>query len=812
MRFFKTLFERPEGGFARTRVLATVGWTLTVFALVVIGAFVSATKIAAACCGGLCGSCTITVYIYSFTTDKTGYTYGDQAILNWNSSGDYCILNGGNWNSMQTSAAGTLGVGLLNPGTYNISLQCVDTGGATTGTSPAAWVGFTVCSTGYTWNGSSCQPPAAPTNDVTVACGGYNELGCPGGIYNNSGQITKPSSGSRTLSVQSSHYQQSGDTLIAAAIVQLTNGWSAGAVNPDSYPYSPGSYSNAQVVRNDVGIANNSYTFTVTPTTPAGTYYFYPTTATNFYAWNNYLPSSASWSRVASITVLEGAAQLPTVTISSSGSPGEPSTAGTYTITRSSTSGTLNIGFVMSGTAVRCGTSSYAGCSTSTTDYYLSGCGISGGSGTALSLGSGVASCQVTLTLVDTLGSESTETAIMTLSSGSGYTLGSPSASTLNITDNDSSGTDICTDISGTQSSPPSGCNTPSPSPGACIPSGGSYNSGTGTCSSSGSFSFDLSSAGASITKGTSGSVAIQARRTGGSATSITSFFDTGAPSGVTFGSYSPTSCTPSTSWSTCTTLPVTVSSFATPGTYPITFYAFDQSGAVGDYANFDLVVQDSTQSFSYSLSASDVAIAQGSTAYEIVSATLQSGSAQAVTDFFWGQAPPGVTLGAFSPSSCIPTDVDCVIAPITVSPSAETGVHQLVVYGSGGSVYTYFYLTVTGQGGAQGLVVSITKDSNEGDAGELGTGQDTGTFILARANDPNGNEAALWVDYQLDGSATLDTDYTLGGTCDNISDVGATIPVNEASCTIIVDPIEDALEEGTETITITPIPRVSQN
>ena len=35
---------------------------------------------------------------------------------------------------------------------------------------------------------------------------------------------------------------------------------------------------------------------------------------------------------------------------------------------------------------------------------------------------------------------------------------------------------DICTDIAGNQSSPPSGCQTPSPSPGSCIPSGDMYN------------------------------------------------------------------------------------------------------------------------------------------------------------------------------------------------------------------------------------------------------------------------------------------------------------------------------------------------
>lgn len=825
MGFLKTLFERPDGGFARAKLLSVLGWTLGVAFLVVMGTLTNAQKAAAACCGGLCGSCTVPVYIYYFTTDKTGYTYGDQAILSWSAQGDYCILNGGNWNSAAVSPAGTLGVGLLNPGAYNISLQCVDTGGATTGTSAASWVSFSVCSTGYTWNGSSCQPPGLPTNDITVACGGNNELGCPGGTYNNAGQITKPTSGSKTLSVQSAHYKQSGDTLAAAAIVQLpNNNWSSGSVNPDNYPYAPGSYSNAQVARNDSGIASNSYTFTVTPSTPAGTYYFYPTTATYFYAWNNYASTNANWSRLAYIQVLDAPVQtLPTITVSKSGSPGESATAGTFVVSRTgATTAQLLVYMNMTGTATRCTTSTFGACSTSSTDYYLTGCGISGSASTFY-IPVGQSSCTFTLTPVDTVGAEPTETAVMTITSDSAYTLGSPSTQTHNITDNDSS-TDICTDISGTQTTPPSGCNSPSPSPGTCIPSGGSYSSGTGTCTSgSGSFSFHLQSSGATITKGTSGSATIQARRTAGSATSIGSFFATfsgGTPAGVTLGTFSPSSCTPSTSWGNCTTLPITVSGSATTGTYQIFVYAYDTvSGTVADYTTLDLVVQNSAQSFSYALSAGNITTSPNNTVYQTVAAELVSGSAQSVTGFFWGAMPSGVSGGAFSPSSCVPTNYSCTSAPLTVESYAEPGTYLISVYGSGGSVSTSFYLTIAGSGGSEGgLTVSITKDTDEGDAGEAGTGQGGGVFILSRTGDPNGNENSLWVDYALDGparctAATFEscpstTDYFLISTCDNVSDEGATIPAGDASCLIGVMPVEDSEEEGTETITITLIPR----
>src|SRR3989344_3079559 len=41
---------------------------------------------------------------------------------------------------------------------------------------------------------------------------------------------------------------------------------------------------------------------------------------------------------------------------------------------------------------------------------------------------------------------------------------------------------DLCTDIAGTQNSVPSGCQTPSPSPGVCIPASKTYDSSSGSC------------------------------------------------------------------------------------------------------------------------------------------------------------------------------------------------------------------------------------------------------------------------------------------------------------------------------------------
>ena len=90
--------------------------------------------------------------------------------------------------------------------------------------------------------------------------------------------------------------------------------------------------------------------------------------------------------------------------------------AGVYTFTRSVTSGSLTVNYTMSGTAA------------SGTDYTAP-------SGSVV-FPSGSASATVTLTPIRDDEPESTETAVLTITSGAGYTIGSPSAGTVNIADN----------------------------------------------------------------------------------------------------------------------------------------------------------------------------------------------------------------------------------------------------------------------------------------------------------------------------------------------------------------------------------------
>lgn len=118
-----------------------------------------------------------------------------------------------------------------------------------------------------------------------------------------------------------------------------------------------------------------------------------------------------------------------------------PATAtGAYTVTLSAAAASaVTVNFTMSGTAAVA----------SGTDYNLSATGatlvyVAGPTGT-LTFAAGVTSAVVTLTPVDDAAVESAETAIMTINTGTGYTVGATPAATVTIADNDTVGTPVIT-------------------------------------------------------------------------------------------------------------------------------------------------------------------------------------------------------------------------------------------------------------------------------------------------------------------------------------------------------------------------------
>lgn len=589
------------------------------------------------------------------------------------------------------------------------------------------------------------------------------------------------------------------------------------AVTFQPYTYSPPVFT--QWFASQTSIPYNTATalnWSVNPSNRGTTYgvYMYggPYNATQMSGWTNSattgnLTASTQFQMIATdsyygniysgpLTVTVGS--TPVLSISASGSPGEPSTTGTYTISRTgSTASAQAFGFALSGTATRCTASTIGGCAT-TTDYYLTSGTCSLGSGAAInsSIPAGSASCTITLTPKDNTTAESTEDATMTLNtSGGGYTLGT-SVATLNIADNDSS-TDICTDISGTQTTAPSGCNTPSPSPGTCVPSGYTWNGSSCTTSS---FNYSVAVPDKTVTRGTSDSVTMSATKLAGTAQAIGYFsYYPALPSGVTTSGFSPSSCTPTIA--NCTTLPLTVSSSATLGTYPITVYAYDYpAGSMEKTDLFNLTVQDTTGfSFSLSPSTSNVNVDPGLSTQVTIAAYLLSGSGTVSGFYTYGE--PVDTSISFSPASCTPSNVSCTTMTISAGAAATPGTYPVYVYSNGGSGSTSFTLTIGG-GAAAGLTVSAQTVAH---AGEPNSGQGNGIFSLTRSGGADIN-AALLVPYAITGTAAYGTDYTLGGTCTDISDTGASIPAAEASCTLVVQPIDDSLAEDAETIILTPV------
>ncbi len=272
-------------------------------------------------CGSIFGSCNVDVY-GAIGINPQAVTAGQTATMNWVSWGaDYCYLSGGRFGvTTQVGTSGNVPTDLNAPGSVaTYGLRCYNTGGANSGTSPQYYASYTTCATGQVVGSSGCAAPPVtpPVNDITVECSAVNELGCPGGTKNNVGQVTKPTAGSKYLGVYSAHYGGDNATLAASAIVQIVGNGTMTHVNPDNYPYAPGSYSNAQVSRQDNTNPYHAYNFVITPSTPAGVYYFYAVTASNAYPWDKYPPTPGGWMNIASINVVDNpAAAAPTNLVS----------------------------------------------------------------------------------------------------------------------------------------------------------------------------------------------------------------------------------------------------------------------------------------------------------------------------------------------------------------------------------------------------------------------------------------------------------------------------------------------------------------
>jgi hypothetical protein len=199
-------------------------------------------------------------------------------------------------------------------------------------------------------------------------------------------------------------------------------------------------------------------------------------------------------------------------------------------------------------------------------------------------------------------------------------------------------------------------------------------------------FDFALSNGGAkTVTQGSNVTNTITATLSSGTTTAAT-FSASGLPTGVT-AAFAPTSCSP-----TCTsTLTLTATAGATVGTTTTTITAV--AGGVTHTTTFNLTV---SSGFDFTLSNGGAkSVTQGSNVTNTITATLSSGTTQAVT-FSASGLPTGVTA-AFAPTSCSPTCTSTLT--LTATAGATVGTTTTTVTGTAGSIShtTTFSLTVVG-------------------------------------------------------------------------------------------------------------------
>jgi Concanavalin A-like lectin/glucanases superfamily len=204
----------------------------------------------------------------------------------------------------------------------------------------------------------------------------------------------------------------------------------------------------------------------------------------------------------------------------------------------------------------------------------------------------------------------------------------------------------------------------------------------------SGPFNFSLAnSMNMSVTQGSSATNSITASLVSGSPQPV-SFSISGLPQGTT-GSFSKTTCT-----ATCSSLLTIATAASTPaGTYTITVTGTGED--VTKTTSFTLTVNSST-AFNFSLSNDgNKSVTEGQSIASTITATLSSGSSQAVS-FSTSGLPSGATASYATSTSCNPTCSRTL--NIATAASTPTGTYTITVTGATGEINktTSFSLTVT--------------------------------------------------------------------------------------------------------------------
>jgi hypothetical protein len=408
-------------------------------------------------------------------------------------------------------------------------------------------------------------------------------------------------------------------------------------------------------------------------------------------------------------------------------------------------------------------------------DYTVSATGGTlSGNNLTLTLAPGVTSATVTLMPVDDVAVESTETATLTLASGTGYTVGSPSSASGSIVDNDAAAVVgvTATDGSGAETGPDPIVFTVTRtgstaaitinlgwSGGAAYGTDYTVSAGGGTLSGNGlTLTLAAGATGATVTVTPVDDAAIES--------SETVVLTLASGSGYTLGS--PSSATGS------------ILDNDTPAT--VTVAATDASGAE---AASDQVVFTVTRTVN--------------TATQIVVNLAWSGTAGLTTDY-----TVSATGGTLSTNG-----LQLTLAPGATSATVRvTPIDDAVYEGAEGVTLTL----ASGTGYTVGSPSSATGSIADNDAAPViavtatdaagaEQGLDAIVFSVTRTSNLNGS---LAVGLTWSGTATLGTDYTVAVTGGTLSGSTLTLASGSAGATITLTPVDDTAVEGAETVVLT--------
>ncbi len=457
----------------------------------------------------------------------------------------------------------------------------------------------------------------------------------------------------------------------------------------------------------------------------------------------------------AAVTVRDNDNPIPRAYFGSASSSAAEN-AGTQTVTvnltRPAPSGGLTLRYSISGTAT-------AG---SGNDFTIQNSGT-------VSVSAGATSATIAVAINDDSATENAETVILTLASGTGYTVGSPSVHTLTITDNDSTAAQPSVSFASASSSVAEDAGTPNVTVNISpAPSGGltlRYSvAGTATAGSGNDFTIQNSGTVSVSAGATSATIPVAINDDGATESAETVILTLTGGTGYTVGAPSVHTLTISDNDSSGQPS----ASFAAGSSS-----AAENAGTRNVRVNLSSAAPSGGLTLSYTLSGN----ATRGTDYTISGVTSNTGT---------------LAVAGNANSANIPV----AILDDSTQESAETVILTL----TGGTGYT------VGAPSVHTLTISDNDSSGQPSAsfaaGSSSAAENAGTRNVRVNLSSAAPSGGLTLSYTLSGNATRGTDYTISGVTSNTGTLAVAGNANSANIPVAI--LDDSTQESAETVILT--------